>query len=102
MAVPAGLDPKLANIVSQWPHDRPLNACRFNPAGTLVFCGSEDALVERYNIADGVRTNFAGGHDTWVQAIGFSKDGAQVISGACDGKLTWWDTAAGKDAKPIR
>ncbi len=102
MAAPAGLDPKLANVVSQWPHDRPLNACRFNPAGTLVFCGSEDALVERYNLADGARTNFAGGHDTWVQAIGFSKDGAQAISGACDGKLTWWDAAAAKDAKPIR
>jgi WD40 repeat protein len=101
MTAPAGLDPKLANVASQWTYDRPLNACRFNPAGTFVFCGAEDANVERFNMADGARTNFTGGHDTWVQAIGFSKDGAQTYSGGCDGKLTWWDAAA-KEPKPIR
>jgi WD40 repeat protein len=101
MAAPAGLDPKLANIVSQWTHDRPLNACRFNPAGTFVFCGAEDANVERFNMSDGARTNFSGGHDTWVQAIGFSKDGVKIYSGGLDGKLTWWDSAA-KSPKPIR
>jgi WD40 repeat protein len=101
MAAPKGLDPKLANVVSQWTYDRPLNACRFSPAGTFVFCGSEDANVERFNLADGARTNFSGGHDTWVQAIGFSKDGAQIYSGGCDGKLTWWDAAA-KSPKPTR
>jgi WD40 repeat protein len=101
MAVPAGLDPKLANVVSQWPYDRPLNACRFNPDGKSVFCGAEDANVERFNLTDGARTNFTGGHDTWVQAIGFSKDGAQIFSGGCDGKLTWWEAAA-KSPKPIR
>jgi WD40 repeat protein len=101
MAAPAGLDPKSANIVSQWTYDRPLNTCRFNPAGTFVFCGAEDANVERFNMADGARTIFSGGHDTWVQAIGFSKDGAQVMSGGCDGKLTWWDATA-KEPKPIR
>jgi WD40 repeat protein len=101
MAAPKGLDPKLANVVSQWTYDRPLNTCRFNPAGTFVFCGAEDANVERFNLADGARTNFTGGHDTWVQAIGFSKDGAQIYSGGCDGKLTWWD-AASKSPKPIR
>jgi WD40 repeat protein len=43
----------------------------------------------------------AGGHDSWVQSIGFSKDGTQIVSGGCDGKLTWWDSAA--DApKPLR
>jgi WD40 repeat protein len=101
MAVPAGLDPKLANVVSQWPYDRPLNACRFNPDGKSVFCGAEDANVERFNLADGARTNFTGGHDTWVWAIGFSKDGTQVFSGGYDGKLTWWEAAA-TSPKPIR
>ena len=81
MTAPAGFDPKLAYVVSQWPSDRPLNACRFDPTGKFVFCGAEDANVERYNLADGARTNLTGGHDTWVQAIGFSKDGAQVFSG---------------------
>lgn len=101
MAVPKGLDPKAANVVSQWAYDRPLNACRFNPAGTFVFCGAEDANVERFNMADGKYTNFKGGHETWVQAIGFSKDGSLIYSGGCDGKLTWWDATA-KEPKPIR
>lgn len=62
MAIPEGFDPKLAHMVSQWPHDRPLNACRFDPAGRFVFSGSEDAVVERFNLADGARTNLNGGH----------------------------------------
>ena len=49
-------DPKQAHVVSQWPHDRPLNACRFDPTGRFVFCGSEDAAVERFKLADGART----------------------------------------------
>jgi WD40 repeat protein len=101
MTAPTGLDPKQANIVSQWAYDRPLNTCRFDPAGRFVFCGAEDANVQRFSVPDGARTNFAGGHDTWVQSIGFSKDGVQIYTGGCDGKLTWWDSAA-KPPKPIR
>ena len=101
MPAPDGFDPKQAYVVSQWPHDRPLNACRFDPAGRFVFCGSEDAVVERFNLADGARTVLSGGHVTWVQAIALTKDGAQAISGGCDGKITWWDSAA-ETPTPIR
>ncbi len=101
MSAPPGFDPKQAYVVSQWEYERPLNACRFDPAGKFVFCGAEDANLVRFDIADGKPAKFAGGHDTWVQAIGFSKDGAQVISGGYDGKLTWWETAA-KEPKPLR
>ncbi len=101
MSAPPGFDPKQANVVSQWAYDRPLNACRFDPAGKFVFCGAEDANLIRFSMADGKHVNFAGGHETWVQAIGFSKDGSQVISGVCDGGLIWWETAAASP-KPIR
>ncbi len=101
MNTPEGFDVKAANVVAQWPHDRPLNTCRFDPTGRFVFCGSEDAVVERFNLADGVRTVLSGGHETWVQALAFSKDGVQVMSGGCDGKITWWETAAGS-ANPLR
>jgi len=97
-----GLDPKLAHVVSEWKHDAALNACRFDLLGRFVFTGSQDALVERFNLADGARTVFKGGHDTWVLSLACSKDGAQFVSGGCDGKLTWWDAAGGEDAKPIR
>lgn len=98
MAAPEGLDPKLANVVAEWPHDRPLTSCRVDPAGRFVFCGSEDALVERYNLADGARTLLSGGHESWVYSLAYSKDGAQIVSGSADGKITWWDTAAEKPA----
>lgn len=101
MPAPEGFDVKQANVVSQWPHDRPLNACRFDPAGRYVFCGSEDAAVERFHLADGARTVLTGGHDTWVKALAFSNDGAQAVSGGCDGKITWWETAA-EQPTPIR
>jgi WD40 repeat protein len=101
MSAPPGFDPKQAYVVSQWPYDRPLNACRFDPAGRFVFCGAEDAVVQRFKLPDGARTNFPGGHETWVQSIGVSKDGSQLVSGGCDGKLTWWDTVA-ETPKPIR
>ena len=51
------------------------------------FCGSEDAAVERFKLADGVRTVLNGGHETWVQALAFSKDGSIAMSGGCDGKI---------------
>ncbi len=101
MTIPDGFDPKQAHVVSEWPHERPLNACRFDPAGRFVFCGSEDAAVERFNLADGVRTIMNGGHQTWVHAIAMSNDGSHAISGGCDGKLTWWESAAA-EPKPIR
>jgi WD40 repeat protein len=94
MAVPDGFDPKQAHVVSQWAHDRALNACRFDPSGCFVFCGSEDAAVERFKLADGARTVLGGGHETWVKAIAFSKDGTQAMSGGCDGKIAWWDAKA--------
>ena len=101
MTIPEGFDPTQSHAVSEWAHDRPLNACRFDPAGRFVFCGSEDAAVERFNLADGARTVINGGHQTWVRAIAWSKDGSFAISGGCDGKITWWESTAA-EPKPIR
>lgn len=95
------LDPKQAHVVSQWTHDRPLIACRFDPLGRYVFCGSEDNQIERFLLADGTKTLLSGGHATWVRCLAFTQDGAFLISGGYDGKLTWWEVAAEKPA-PIR
>ena len=99
--IPEGLDPKAANVTGQWAHDRPLIACRFDPVGTYVFCGSEDAVVTRFRLSDGAKTVLSGGHTTWVAAFAFSNDGKVIVSGGCDGRLTWWP--ATEDApQPIR
>lgn len=94
MAAATGLDPQLAHVVAEWPHDRPLSRCRFAPGGRYVVCGAHDAQLQRYQLEDGARRPMVGGHDTWVQAIAFANNGEQVVSGACDGKITWWRASA--------
>jgi WD40 repeat protein len=95
------LDPKAAWVVSQWLHDRPLISCRFDPTGQFVFCGSEDSVIERFRLSDGAKTILTGGHSTWVGAFAFSNDGKWVVSGGCDGKLTWWPADA-ETPQPLR
>jgi WD40 repeat protein len=94
MPVTRELDPTQARVVAQWKHDRPLIACRIDPSGKYVFCGSEDAVVTRFSLADGTRTVLTGGHKTWVRSLAFSSDGQSVISGGFDGQLTRWEVAA--------
>jgi len=99
-AKPAPAEPAATHEKAKWKHARPLTACRFDPAGKYVFTGAEDNTVQRWDLADGKMTSFAA-HDSWVRAIGFSHDGAQVITGGYDGRLIWWETAAEKP-EPIR
>lgn len=95
------LDPTKAHVVATWKLERPLNTCRFDPTGKYVFSGGEESTLQRVLVADGTRKPFPGGHESWIFAIGFSKDGSQVISGGGDGRLVWWETAS-EDPKPIR
>ena len=100
--MPEGLDPKQAHVVSQWPHDRPLNACRFDPRGPLrvLRLGRRG----RRALQPGRRRAHASSPAATKRGSTrsrFRKDGAQVISGGCDGKLTWWDAAADAPT-PIR
>ncbi len=88
-------------MVSEWKHGRPMNACRIDPQGRYVFGGSEDAVVSRFQLTDGAKADLTGGHVTWVWSLAFTKDGAQAVSGACDGKITWWETAA-ESPTPVR
>jgi WD40 repeat protein len=98
--MPEGLDVKQAHVIAQWPHDRPLVSCRFDPLDRFVFAGLEDNTVQRFALGDGARTPLAA-HDSWVRSIAFTKDGAQTITGGYDGRLVWWPTADEKPA-PVR
>ncbi len=96
------LDIKQAQVIHQWPHDRPLNCCRFDPLGRYVFCGAEDAAVQRFQLSDGAKTSFIGGHETWVYALACTTDGQHVISAGADGRLCWWEAAADTALPPVR
>lgn len=95
------LDPKQAHVVSEWKHDRPLNGVRFDPQSRYVVGVSEDAVASRFLLADGSKSLLSGGYQGWGRALAFSTDGQFVVTGATDGSITWWETAAETPA-PIR
>lgn len=97
------LDIQQAQVTQQWQHDRPLTVCRFDRLSRYLFCGSEDAgNLQRFLLADGSKTSFTGGHETWVMSLACSPDGQFVMSGGGDGRLCWWDSAASAETPPVR
>jgi WD40 repeat protein len=94
------IDIKKAAVAADWAHTRPLVSCRFDPTGRFAFAGSLDYTVRRFNAADGKNIGLAG-HDSWVQAIAFSKDAAQVVTCGYDGRLIWWPVE-GDAPQPVR
>lgn len=94
------IDPAQTHQVSQWKHERPLIACRFDPSGKYVFTGAEDNDLTRWDLATGTATAYRG-HDSWVRAITFSSSQDIVLSGGYDGRIFWWPTSA-EMPMPIR
>ncbi|WP_435011616.1 WD40 repeat domain-containing protein [Tundrisphaera lichenicola] len=101
VAIPTGFDPKQAHVAAQWPTDRPVVCCRFEPLGRFLFCGLEDSTVQRFNVADGQRVSLPDGHESWVFSLAFSRDGDRTFSGGGDGRITVWETAA-SEPRPIQ
>jgi WD40 repeat protein len=101
VAIPTGLDPKEAHLVAQWPAGKPMVCCRFEPRRRFLFAGLESSTFERFDLADGTKVSYAGGHDSWVFSLAFSGDGATTYSGGGDGRVVAWETAAASP-RPIR
>ncbi len=88
------LDPKLAHVISEWKHNRPMNAVRIDPLARYVVGLSEDAVASRFRLSDGEHTLMSGGFQGWGRALAWSSEGRYVITGSTDGNITWWETAA--------
>lgn len=85
------LDITQTHVVHQWPYDRPLLACRFDPQGKYVLTAAENNLLQKFSMADGKVTALPAVHDSWVQALAIHPAGTLAFSGGGDGRLTWWD-----------
>ncbi len=86
-------DIQQTHVVTQFVHDSPLIACRFEPQGLFVFSTAEDNKIQRWELAGGRKTVLAG-HDSWVWCLGATADGQTLLSGGGDGRLIWWPCAA--------
>jgi WD40 repeat protein len=98
---PPATNPAQTHETAKWKHTRPLTACRFDPTGKYVFTGAEDFNVCRWDLADGKPLLF-GGHESWVRAIGFTKDGQTLFTGGYDGRLCWHSAVATETPQPLR
>jgi WD40 repeat protein len=93
-------DPAKTHVAAEWQYKSPLISCRFDPTGTYVFAGAQDSTVQRWRLADGAATAFAG-HESWVRAIAFHPSGETLYTADYVGRMLWWPAAA--DApQPIR
>lgn len=94
------MDIKQSHVGQDLTYDQPLLACRFSPDGKTVVTSSEDSSLQRWDLASGEKVILKG-HDSWVRTLQFTPDGAQFVSGGCDGKLIWWSINE-PEPKPIR
>ncbi len=90
---PVAFDPKAATPIHDWTHNSKLLCCRVDPTGRYVVAGAIDYTIQRWEIATGNKTAFAG-HTNWVRTLGFSPDGRLLYSGGYDGRLIAWETTA--------
>lgn len=85
------LDITKAHLVYQWPYERPLLSCRFDPQGKYVLASAEDNLLQKFATSDGKVTVLPVAHESWVQALALLSSGTLAVSGGGDGRLVWWD-----------
>ena len=96
----AKLDFKSVHIDKEWKHDAPLIGCRFDPSGRFVFSTSMDQNLQRWNLEDGQKVALSG-HESWLRAIGFSKDGNRAFTAGYDGRLCFWDNES-QSTEPLK
>jgi len=93
---PLVADPQATHETHQWGHSRSLLGCRIDPRGKYVVTGAQGNTLQRWDTASGQKVELAG-HDSWVRALGFTRDGQTLLSGGYDGAVLWWSI---RDERP--
>ncbi len=89
-------DPKATRITDQWQLENksPLVSCRFDPSGRWVAAGAQDNTIRLWNLETEEQVPLEG-HESWVRALSFSKDGTRLFSADFADRLLSWDLSEG-------
>lgn len=90
-------DPTKTKLLKDFKHNSALIGARFDPTGKYVFVSAQDNSLQRWDLASGAKTTFAG-HTSWVRALAFSRDSKTFFSADWTGKVLVWNTS---DEKPV-
>src|SRR5205823_1581502 len=71
------------------------------PDGSQIACGGLDNVVRLYHARAGTVLAWTSNHGVPVTAVGFTKDGKQLITGSLDGKARVWDAEGDKQLREI-
>lgn len=82
-------------------HPEYLTSLAFSPAGDLLATGCADGVVRLWDTATGKLLRTLGGHETYVDAIRFARDGRLLVSGS-GRQIRVWDVPKGRSARIIR
>lgn len=93
-------DPTKVALTKEFPHERPLTACFWEPLARFVFFGAEDNLVHRLNLQTET-IDALPRHDSWVRGMAATPDGETLLTGGYDGRLIAWPLAA-EVPQPLR
>lgn len=87
-------------VTHTWKYTSPLIGCRFSPDGQRVVTTAQDRQIQVWELATGAHRVLTG-HESWLQAVGFSLDGQTLYSAGYEGALLVWDLNA-EQPQPVR
>lgn len=96
---PPPIDPTQTRMVKEWKHSRPLFSCRFDPTGRFICAGGQDAIVQRWEVANDQKVELAG-HASWVRGMAFRRQGDLLCTGDYAGKVIGWRYASDAPQTP--
>ena len=76
-------------------HTDSVSSVAFSPDGKQVMSGSDDGMVQLWDVATGAPLQMLKGHTGWVSSVAFSPDSKQVMSGSGNQTVQLWDVAMG-------
>jgi WD40 repeat protein len=78
-----------------------LNAVAIAPGGAWAVTGSHDEMLRVWDIQSEGAGAGVHGHTRWVTGVAIA-DGQFAVSGALDGTMKTWDTAAGHEVRSVQ